>query len=63
MLLYRDHCSGNTSLEHGSCEYLETALPKKLSELEENVAFVVGFIVLHRSLGLLALRFVNLQKK
>ncbi|KAG6961569.1 hypothetical protein JG687_00007636, partial [Phytophthora cactorum] len=43
------------------CGYLETALLKKLSELEENVAFVVGFIVLHRSLGLLALRFVNLQ--
>ncbi|KAG7376950.1 hypothetical protein PHYBOEH_001216 [Phytophthora boehmeriae] len=33
------------------------------SEIWENFAFVVGFIVLYRLLGLLALRFVNHQKK
>ncbi|KAG7379925.1 hypothetical protein PHYBOEH_011707 [Phytophthora boehmeriae] len=44
-------------------EYLESVFLMKHSEIWENFAFVVGFIVLYRLLGLLALRFVNHQKK
>ncbi|RLN26531.1 hypothetical protein BBI17_009602, partial [Phytophthora kernoviae] len=43
-------------------EYLESVFLMKHSEIWENFAFVLGFIVVYRVLGLLALRFVNHQK-
>ncbi|CAH0514958.1 unnamed protein product [Peronospora belbahrii] len=44
-------------------EYLEDVFMMKHSEIWKNFAFVLGFIVVTRLLGLLALRFVNHQKK
>ncbi|CAH0514956.1 unnamed protein product [Peronospora belbahrii] len=44
-------------------EYLEDVFMMKHSEILKNFAFVLGFIVVTRLLGLLALRFVNHQKK
>ncbi|KAK1937113.1 ABC transporter G family member 47 [Phytophthora citrophthora] len=43
--------------------YMEDVFLMKHSEIWENFGFVVGFIVLFRFVGLLALRFVNHQKK
>ncbi|KAE9022836.1 ABC transporter G family member 34 [Phytophthora rubi] len=44
-------------------EYMEDVFLMKHSEIWKNFGFVLGFIVLFRLLGLLALRFVNHQKK
>ncbi|KAL3672584.1 hypothetical protein V7S43_001879 [Phytophthora oleae] len=44
-------------------DYLEDVFAMKHSEIWKNFGFVLGFIVLYRFLGLLALRFVNHQKK
>ncbi|OWZ12170.1 ABC transporter [Phytophthora megakarya] len=44
-------------------DYLEDVFLMKHNEIYKNFGFVMGFIVLYRLLGLLALRFVNHQKK
>ncbi|OWY90922.1 LOW QUALITY PROTEIN: ABC transporter [Phytophthora megakarya] len=44
-------------------DYLGDVFAMKRSEDWKNVCFVLGFLVLYRVLGLLALRFVNHQKK
>ncbi|KAG7375359.1 hypothetical protein PHYPSEUDO_001651 [Phytophthora pseudosyringae] len=44
-------------------DYLEDVFLMKHSEIWKNFGFVLGFIVVFRLLGLLALRFVNHQKK
>uniref|UniRef100_A0AAV1U9R6 ABC transporter domain-containing protein n=1 Tax=Peronospora matthiolae TaxID=2874970 RepID=A0AAV1U9R6_9STRA len=44
-------------------QYLEDVFLMKHSEVWENFGYVLGFIVLFSLLGLLALRFVNHQKK
>ncbi|KAL3661159.1 hypothetical protein V7S43_013768 [Phytophthora oleae] len=43
--------------------YMEDIFLMKHSEIWKNFGFVLGFIVLFRFMGLLALRFVNHQKK
>ncbi|CAI5700434.1 unnamed protein product [Peronospora effusa] len=44
-------------------DYLEDVFLMKHSQIWKNFAFVFGFIVIYRLLGLLTLRFVNHQKK
>ncbi|KAG6582914.1 Pleiotropic drug resistance protein ABC Superfamily [Phytophthora cinnamomi] len=44
-------------------EYLEDIFLMKHSEIWKNFGFVLGFIVVTRLLALVALRFVNHQKK
>jgi ABC-type multidrug transport system ATPase subunit/ABC-type multidrug transport system permease subunit len=44
-------------------QYVEDVFLMKHSEIWKNFGFVLGFIVIYRVLGLLALRFVNHQKK
>ncbi|RQM18442.1 hypothetical protein DD237_008552 [Peronospora effusa] len=44
-------------------DYLEDVFLMKHSHIWRNFAFVFGFIVIYRLLGLLTLRFVNHQKK
>ncbi|EGZ11386.1 hypothetical protein PHYSODRAFT_519169, partial [Phytophthora sojae] len=41
--------------------YIESVFNIKHSELQTNIAFVVGFIIVYRLLALLALRFINQQ--
>lgn len=44
-------------------EYLEVVFNVKHSEIWEDFGFTMGFIALYRLLGLLALRYVNHQKR